>query len=134
MSIRAFTHGFDIFAPHSCLIAHDFDRSDREATKGGPGLIWDNHVEEADFVKTSEQVWFNRDKKSKARLDTLVRNKDADMSIDLGKYGLGVERSLEEFEKFAMIDYRNKKILCKDCDEHYKFLERKHYEQRESLH
>ena len=134
MSIRAFTHGFDIFAPHSCLVAHDFDRSDRDITKGGPGLIWDNHVEEADFVKTSEQIWHNRDKKSKARLDTLVRNKDADMSINLGKYGLGDKRSLEEFEKFAMIDYRNKKVLCEDYEEHYQFLERKHHEQRESLH
>ena len=86
LSIRSYTHGYNIFLPKELLAWH------REHPNGRL-----NHYNTFD----------NNDEKhthAMTRLKKLIFNED------LGRYGLGTERSLEEYEQFAKIDIKNRNV------------------------
>jgi hypothetical protein len=88
--IRAYTHGYDIFHPHKLVAWHYY-------TREGSKKHWDDAPD-----------WSASNDISHARYRQLVGIKDT--GIDLGKYGLGSERTLEEYIKYSGIDVSNKKV------------------------
>lgn len=89
MAARAFTHGYDTYAPHKILLWHFYTR-----TKGSK--VWTDHSNEAKKTGSVEMAWWERDKIAKDRVTTLFdRNKD---HSELAPYTLGTQRSLQEFE------------------------------------
>lgn len=87
LAVRAFTHGYDMFHPHEVLLWHYYGR---EASR----KHWTDH-----------QTWYFHDRRSVLRALQLLGVDDAVSSIDFGPYGLGRERTLEDFTRSTGIDY-----------------------------
>ncbi len=86
ISIRAFTHGFDIWHPNRTPLYHLYKtRADGEAP-----LHWDSQFEE----KRSEK-WLEMRNRAWRRLADLIEGKLA------GVYGLGTARSIDDYLRFS---------------------------------
>lgn len=98
ISVRAYTHGWDIYHIPNVPVYHLYSTGDVSTTHRE--VHWSP---EADKERT--QRWWELDNKSKARMSALLQH-----NADLGIYGLGKARSLIEYANFSGIDYRNKTI------------------------
>lgn len=83
LAVRAFTRGYDLFYPNENLIWHRYGHGER--------LHWDDHPEEQHALHAV----------ALERLETLLTG-DNDA---LGRFGLGSERSLADFETMAGLDF-----------------------------
>ena len=102
-SIRAYTHGWDVYTPTENIIFHEYTRSDKPK-------IWTDNPTYSDmqaFEKVKYYIGLVKD-------DT---NLTPEVKLNLDKYGLGNVRTLKDYYKFAGID-TDKKIVttnfCKD--------------------
>ena len=93
LAVRAFTHGYDAFQLGEQVIWHYYYRN-------GGLRHWDDHSNWSDINNNS----FKRFK--------LLLNVDGegDESVMFGEYGLGSERTLEEFERFAGLEFKTRKV------------------------
>lgn len=89
MTVRLYTHGYNLYHPHELLLRHYYIRK-------GNDRHWDDHK---DWGKLADIA--------KERIDCLLGRSD---SCDLGEYGLGTERTLEEFKQYSGIDFIHKKL------------------------
>lgn len=85
ITLRLFTHGYNIYHPHILILHHYYARPN-------DAKHWTDH-----------QNWGEYDKVAHERLDSLLGHND----IDLGQYGLGTERTVEDFKNYSGIDYKN---------------------------
>jgi hypothetical protein len=89
-AVRAYTHGYDIYHCHHPIVYHYYTRkSDRKH--------WDDHGD-----------WGGRSLMAKARMRTLLMGTGE--VADLGPYGLGRARSLEDYERYAGVDFRMRTV------------------------
>jgi hypothetical protein len=101
LSIRSYTLGYDIFHPYKTVIYHYYLRDGRKKH-------WD------DFnIKTKEdglvdKLWHEMNEHSLLRLRHLLREEDN--NIDLGEYNLGKVRTFEEYEKYAGINFKLRRL------------------------
>ena len=98
-SIRYYTNGWDVFTPDENIIFHEYTRKDKPK-------IWTDNPSYSDmdaFEKVKYYIGLVSDD-SKIK-DNLKKN--------LHKYGLGTQRSLQDYYDFAGIDI-NKKIVKKN--------------------
>jgi hypothetical protein len=79
ISLRAYTHGFDLFHPHLLIGWHCYDRATRIPH-------WDDHT-----------TWWQRHRISLQRLRKLFSG-----SLR-GQYGVGSQRSIEQFESQLLL-------------------------------
>ena len=91
LGVRAFTHGYDIYQLDRQVIWHFYERS-------GNVRHWDDNSEWAELNNTS----FRRFK--------ALFGVDGTEKQDFGIYGLGQERTLEEFEEFAGIKFATRTV------------------------
>jgi hypothetical protein len=91
LGVRAFTHGYDIYALDKPIMWHFYERS-------GSVRHWDDSTE-----------WNDLNLESFRRFKSLLGVDETPLE-DLGQYGLGTERSLEDFEKFAGINFKERKV------------------------
>lgn len=101
LSARSFTLGYDLYHPHICLVWHHYGRNDRPKH-------WGDHSDKNKNIGIIEKTWLERDEYSKKRVRQLLGEED--YSIDLGVYGLGKERSIGDYEKYAGFDFKNRRI------------------------
>ena len=94
MGIRLWTHGYDIFVPNKVVAYHNYEPSPERPR------VWKD---------TTDQTI--RSAQSRARVlwlcgqtDTLHRAS----ATEIDKYGLGKLRSLEEYESFSKVDFKNR--------------------------
>lgn len=80
MSIRAFTWGYDIFHPNKVLIWHHYKQTNKKQ------------------IQVAQ--------KSLERYYKLTNIKSPDVDLDI--YGLGSERTLNQYEKYANISFKDK--------------------------
>ena len=85
LSIRLYTHGYNLYHPHKIIIWHYYIR------KGNP-KHWDDHSD-----------WGNNSLQADIRNDCLLKRK---FDIDLGIYNLGNKRTLEDYQNYSGIDYK----------------------------
>ena len=95
LSVRSFTHGYDLFHPHKVVIWHATMREERAGK-----LVWD------DQSKRGDDMWWKGNDSARARIRQLIGVEDN--GIDLGEYGLGNKRSLHDYEKYAGIHFKKK--------------------------
>jgi len=95
--IRLWTHGYDVYTPHRPVVFHDYThgrvwQQGRESTWNGnpPGLPY-----------ALKRYW------------SLVDKQGAE-KVELGPYGLGTQRSIDQYIDFAGIDPRTSKFLDND--------------------
>ena len=89
LTVRAFTHGYDLLHPADTVIWHDYER--RDATKH-----WDDHTEGTEAVT----AWGERDLRSKARVVKLLSGER------LEDFNLGTARTLADYEAYAGLSFR----------------------------
>ncbi len=98
LAVRSFTHGYDLFHPHQVIIWHEYTRKNK-------AKHW------------SDNSWDDLDKIAKNRNRQLL---GVDMDpVDLGVYGLGSIRSLQEYEKYAGIEFKTRRVHKHTVDELY---------------
>lgn len=105
MSARAFTHGYDVVYPNKIFLYHFYGRK-------GCDKIWGDHTQDKKEKKMVEKSWFERDKISKNRVRQVLGILHSD-DIDLGKYDLGTERTLEEYEYLTGILF-SEQLIAKE--------------------
>lgn len=98
LSIRSYTLGYDLFHPKEFVIWHNYQTYERP-----------KHWQDHDDTKTkTEKNWYSRDTFSKQRIRQLL--KEEDYNIDLGIYGLGSVRTHRDYEDYAGLDFKSRKI------------------------
>jgi len=86
LSLRYFTHGYNLYHPHILILHHFYTRSDHRKH-------WIDHKDWGKLTNTAN-----------TRLNALVgKNKDVDLKV----FGLGNKRTLEDYKYYAGIDYQN---------------------------
>lgn len=93
---RAYTNGYDLFAPHRPIIWHEY-------TREGKTKHWDDHT-----------TWSEKDKASYARFRKVFDMDEVPCSPcqrrSLGPYGLGEVRSLQDYERYAGLKFKTRQI------------------------
>lgn len=100
-SIRLYTKGWDIFHIPKVPIYHQYNRVLDSGAMLRP-VHWNNEIESNRITK-----WYTLEEISQQRLRSLFTGKD------LGIYGLGKLRTLNDFKELSGIDYLNKQLLPK---------------------
>jgi len=91
LSVRAFMAGYDIFAPHKVIIWHEY-------TRDGKKKHWDDH-----------KNWDELDKFSHNHNKQLF-GVGEDANLDILQQNTTVVRSLRDYELYAGIDFKNRKV------------------------
>lgn len=95
-SARAWTHGWDMFSPHLCILHHHYGRV-------GESRHWSDHPGWSELYERS----LRRGRHLlgiEASADPLVTE-----GLD-GRYSLGSRRTLAEYERFAGLDFRGQTV------------------------
>jgi len=89
--VRAWTSGYDFYSPHRTLLWHEYSRKGRRCH-------WDDH-----------DNWMTRNGRALSRYARLV-GLDGVPRENFGRYGLGRERSLADYERFAGVSFSKRHI------------------------
>ena len=96
LAARAYTYGYDLFAPHIPIIWHEY-------TREGKKKHWDDSKD-----------WAERDNQSYSRFRKLFGMDEGcgpcQRRAIMGQYGFGNDRSLEDFEKYAGLNIKERQI------------------------
>jgi Glycosyltransferase (GlcNAc) len=92
MTVRAFTHGYDLFHPAETIIWHDYIRADARKH-------WGDHSDAAN-VSTP---WGKLDETSRRKVGLLLSGEPVE------SFGLGHVRALSEYEAYAGLSFRYRK-------------------------
>lgn len=105
LSARAFTKGYDFFHPTKTIIWHEYIRKNQHKH-------WLDHKKENGLEIEGEQ----RNFLSKKRQRQLFGMEYS--TTNFGRYGLGTIRSLHDFERYAGLDFQNKRVhkYAYNCD------------------
>lgn len=95
LTVRSFTHGYDLFHPHRVVIWHATMREERSNM-----LVWD------DQHKRGDNMWWKGNDLARARIRQLLRVEDN--GFDLTGYDLGTKRTLRDYEKYAGVHFKKK--------------------------
>jgi len=105
LAVRAFTHGYDLFHPHRVIAWHEYTRKGR--TKQ-----WDD-----------DPIWADRNRLTFHRLKGLLGTDGTTCSPCMRKrlepYYLGEERTLEDYERYAGIRFKDRGIQEWTTDNKY---------------
>jgi len=91
MTVRLWTSGWDFYHPNRLVIYHLWSRGGRRT-----------------YSQDHDDSWWALDRISKERVASILGTGDA--YSDLGIFGLGTKRSLQDYEQFSGIDFNHKKI------------------------
>ena len=94
LTVRSYTHGYDMFHPHKLVVWHSTMREERAGM-----LKWD------DDYKLGRDWWTKQDSARK-KIRVLLGSEE-DPTIDLTGYDLGTVRTLRDYEKYAGIHFKN---------------------------
>lgn len=94
IAVRAFTHGYDLFHPNKVLAWHEYTREGR--TKQ-----WDDDKE-----------WGKRNTDCHAKMRSLLGVDSENEIIEL-EYGLGSERTIQDYETYAGIKFSDRSLTAR---------------------
>jgi len=106
LTVRSYTHGYDLFHPHKLVIWHSTMREERAGM-----LKWD------DDYKLGVD-WFQKQEYARKKIRVLLRTEE-DPNIDLTGYDLGTVRTLRDFEKYAGFHFKRKAVQQYTLDNQY---------------
>lgn len=95
LSLRAFTHGWDIFHPRKLPLYHYYYTPNMEVKRV-------HHWGDQDANRNEK--WWALDERAKLRFERLITGPA------LGVYGLGDVRTVEDYAEFSGIDYKNRVV------------------------
>jgi hypothetical protein len=103
LAVRSYTHGYDLFHPHLIVCYHEYTRKGR--TK-----YWDDHTGNAKNDKLIDTDWTERNSDCHLRNRKLFEMDGLKRDIDFGPYGFGTVRTLEEYEKYAGLNFKKRGV------------------------
>jgi hypothetical protein len=106
LTVRSYTHGYDLFHPHKLVVWHSTMREERSGM-----LKWD------DDYKLGVD-WFQKQEYARKKIRVLLRTEE-DPTIDLTGYDLGTVRTLRDFEKYAGFHFKRKAVQKYTLDNNY---------------
>jgi len=106
LTVRTFTSGYDLFHPHRVVIWHATMREERSGM-----LVWD------DQHKRGDDQWWKGNDVARSRIRQLLGVENNEH--DLGDYDLGTVRSLNEYEKYAGINFKLKAFQQHTIDHNF---------------
>jgi hypothetical protein len=92
---RAYTNGYDFFHPHRPLLWHQYNSS---APK-----VWEDHTEQRKSAGAIVQSAEDRSIEALQRSLSLLNLGGTHHISDFGRYGLGTQRTLQQYERYAGI-------------------------------
>jgi hypothetical protein len=92
LTVRAFTHGYDLYHPGEAILWHEYTRNYRPKH-------WDDHTADRGIAVD----WATRDTPSRERARRLLTGSRP------RRFGLGTERSLADYEAFAGISFAHRR-------------------------
>jgi hypothetical protein len=92
LTVRSYTHGYDLFHPHKVVIWHATMRTERDGK-----LVWD------DQNKRGDNSWWQRTNVGRSKIRQLLRTQDN--GFDLTGYDLGSTRTIRDYERYAGIHF-----------------------------
>ncbi len=98
-AVQAYTHGYDIYHCHHPIVYHHYNRS--KAARH-----WIDH-----------DGWWKSSDHAKARVRSLIARTNE--VPDLGLYGLGTERSIEDYEYNSGIDFKARAVVRFEGDGYF---------------
>lgn len=111
-SVRMWTHGWDIFSPNENIMYHYYYR---KKAKKFWSLLPHDWVTHRDRAMRRIQYLLKVTKEGTTERLIPADTKEEHVIADLDKYGLGKERTLEDYFKFAGIDPVKRTIENKFC-------------------
>ena len=105
LTVRSYTHGYDMFHPHKLVVWHSTMREERSGM-----LKWD------DDAKLGVD-WWNRQNTARAKIRQLFRVEDN--GYDLTGYDLGTARTIEDYEVYAGVNFKNRSVQKYTLDNQY---------------
>jgi len=106
LTVRSYTHGYDMFHPHKIVVWHSTMREERAGM-----LKWD------DDAKLGVD-WFNKQEHARKRIRVLLGS-EVDPNVDLGDYGLGTVRTVRDYEKYAGVHFKKRAVQKYTLDNQY---------------
>jgi hypothetical protein len=101
ITVRAYTHGYDLFHPHRVVIWHEYTRKGR--TKQ-----WDD-----------DKDWVNKNNLSHQKNRQLFGMDGEVVTMDFSKYGFGTERTLREYEIYSGLLFSKRAVQQYTLDKNY---------------
>ena len=92
ISVRAYTHGYDLFHLHRVIIWHYY-------TRKGSTKQWDD-----------DPLWHKRNEYSHYKNRKLFGMEDDGNIIDFGEFGFGKNRTLDQYERYAGISFNKRAV------------------------
>ena len=117
ITVRAFTHGYDLFHPHRVVLWHEYSRKGRKK-------VWTDHTADTKRKGHVEEDWTERNRRCHQRNRILFGMDGEDpKSIDFGKYGFGTARTLRQYEEYAGIGFASRGVhqLTLNRSPHYHY-------------
>jgi len=97
ITVRAYTHGYDLFHPHIVIAWHEYTRKNRVKH-------WDDDKE-----------WWKKDLHSKQHYLSIFNNNNINT-----KYGLGDKRTVQDYINFSGINFIDMPTIYKLFDENWR--------------
>ena len=119
-SIRSWTHGWDIFTPTENIIFHEYTRASKPK-------IWTDNPTYSDMAAFNKVKYYIGLIKEDSELTP-------EMKLNLDKYGLGTDRTLSDYYKYAGIDVDKKIVTTNFCKDGNKATEDDIYKSNEKNH
>ncbi|MBI3440692.1 MAG: hypothetical protein HY052_02625 [Proteobacteria bacterium] len=98
IAARAYTHGWDVFSPPGAFVYHYYYEPHKGETRA---LHWSDHRDWGKFQLASRARY-------NYLLAGIVPKEHPASLLEIDKYGLGTVRTIEEFEKFTGVDFKEK--------------------------
>ncbi|KAL7528160.1 hypothetical protein ACHAWF_002458 [Thalassiosira exigua] len=107
LSVRAWTHGWDLYAPRRNLVGHQY----RPLQMGNPHFwdIWHKFYHRPKLMDRLSPTTHERIKVMMGYREFQLTSASNYSVVELSHYGLGTHRSKEEYLEFAEIDLENRK-------------------------
>lgn len=102
LTVRAYTHGYDLFHPHKPVVFHEYSRSHR------PRKCWDD-----------DPSWNKKNEKSHLRNRKFFEMDGEPKDIDFGEYDLGKKRTIEDYEEYSGVRMRTRSVQQHTLDLHH---------------
>lgn len=98
MAVRLYTHGYNLYTPNQYVAWHQFNIDKFQPDKKPRPLHW------------TDNKWGHLEQASRKRIQYLLKiKKDINPGelLDISKYGLGKERSLNQYQEFAGVYFKS---------------------------
>lgn len=102
LTVRAYTHGYDLFHPHRPVVYHEYSRSHR------PKKCWDDDPD-----------WGHKNSLSHLRNRKFFEMDGYKKDIKFGKYDFGTERTVADYEEYSGVRMSTRSVQQYTIDLHH---------------